>query len=163
MSYATIQRATLQAHLRTVDQHNEGPTAGATMTLRRQISIKLSDVHCPIAETRDRNWSFILYPTATFVRLAGIVNADGTDGTAVPAINDPGAPIAGNHAQTEIWKYNKTVFNDYQTVLAVTKETMAWAFPNEDVFLNLRDPIGHLFHTPIELFDYTWEVFATAD
>ena len=124
------------------------------MTLRRQLAVKLSHFPCSIPETGTYNWAWIVYKEATFVRLDDIVNANGTDGNPVPAIIDPGPPAAGNHAQTEIWKYTKGLYNNYKMIKTVKRETMSWAFPRGGIFLDLRDQTGHLFQDPVPLFRY---------
>lgn len=133
------------------------------MTLKRQLTVGLSHFQCSIAQTGTYNWSFILYTDNEFVQLDGIRNADGTNGNPVPVPVDPGPPAAGNHAQTEMWKYNKGLYDDHELVQSITRETMIWAFHNGDIFLDLKDQTGHLFQTPLFLFDFTWRVYATND
>ena len=148
--------------LQSIEQHEEC-TAENIMKMQRQLITKLCDIHCPLAQTRDMNWAFILYSAMSFRMLEGIRNADGTPGAAVPAINDPGLPTAGNHAQTETWKWNKNLFEDLQLINQETTKAMMYAFTKEDPFLDRRNDAGHLYEPPFVLINYIRRTHTTQD
>lgn len=155
-----ISHYALTQALQSVDQHQEC-NAGNLITAKRQLRTQLTKFYCPIPETRNLNWAFILILQAEFVRLEGIVNPDGTDGAAVPPIVDSGPPTATTMAQVETWKFNKAVHEDYQMVMSCTREAIVWIFPRGDFLLDQRDSMGNLFQAPIALFNLLWLQFAT--
>lgn len=132
------------------------------MKLKQQLRQKLSLFHCPVTESNQYNWSFILYTVAEFVNLRGNCRANGLPGDAVPDIGDPGAFAGNTYAATENHKTAKLLFENYKMVKSETRETIVWAFQH-DYLLDQRDEMGSLFFPPLELLDYIWSTFATQD
>ena len=112
-----ISQETINRALQTIDQH-QVCNAGNLITTKRQMRAKLATIHCPVSETRNQNWAFVIIPQAEFVLLDGIINADGTPGTPVPQIVDPGQPRARTMAEVETWRYRKDLYESYQNVLS---------------------------------------------